>query len=146
MAAWQALRARLAESDDALLRRQLLIALASADDDDTAAAARAFALGADVRKGERLRVLFTISSVAGQRRAFWGFLKAELGRIKDGVPEFGHGLVPLLAQGLCDASLVPEVRAAFAPHLSTMVGAPRSLDNAAEAIRICAAVRAHHLR
>jgi alanyl aminopeptidase len=139
---WEATRAKLDSTDDALLRRHLLAALSSATTDQEAQRSRALVFDDVLRSGEVLRYTFNLAGVAEQRTAFWDWLKRELPRLKDRVPDGARGYVPSLTESFCDAKLIPDVRATFEPHLAAMLGAPRSLENAAERIAICSAVKA----
>ena len=57
------------------------------------------------------------------------------------MPVGARGVLPSLVERLCDSGREEEVRKVFAPFLARFVGAPRTLENAVERMRICHAIR-----
>ncbi len=138
---WDAVLARFKKDEDPLVRRHLLLALAAPTDDALAARARDLVLGDVLTKSERLSMLRRLADVPEQRRALWAWTKLNVLKLKEALAEGHVSYLPTLAEQLCDATFVPDVRATFEPHVKTMLGAPRALENAVERIATCSAVR-----
>jgi len=141
-AVWDAALAKLQTTDDALVRRHLLKALASTNTAADAERARALVFDEKALKpSEVILFAFGLTDANEQRLEFFAWLKREMPRVNARFPEGVRGYIPSMVGRLCDAKLVPEVRAVFEPHLASMLGAPRALENAVEQIAICSAVK-----
>ncbi|NUP06453.1 MAG: M1 family metallopeptidase [Polyangiaceae bacterium] len=142
---FDAIVARLKKSEDAVVRRSLLIAISSASDPKLAERARALSLDEAVFSGERIRYVIGLFNVPETREAAWAWLSKNLPAVVDAVPEGVRSYLPLLVEALCDADREAEVRKVFAPQLKNMQGADHTLENAIEKMRICHAIRKHHM-
>jgi alanyl aminopeptidase len=131
--------ARLRTTDDDLTRLRLLSALGTATDVTLAGRARDLAIGPDVRVGETMRVLWSQAGQPETRAATWDWVRARFDTLVGHLPERNAGELPLLASSFCDAARADEVEAFFRPRIQGLLGGPRNLASAVEAINLCAA-------
>jgi hypothetical protein len=96
-----------------------------------------------LRSNERLDLLGTMFD---PRRAEddWAWLKANADRLAGKLPESARQSLPLFASALCSTERATEVEAFFHARAARFRGGERSLAQAIEQIRQCAAQLAHH--
>jgi alanyl aminopeptidase len=136
--------AQLKASDDALLRGQLLGALAATQDEALAARARALSVDTALRGNEVLTPLWVQSGHPATREQAWKFLQDSWGELTRIIPTTRQTRLPWLAGGFCKKSRAAEAKAFFEGRVDGIVGAPRNLKGALEAIELCAARVDHH--
>lgn len=130
---------RFKETDDALVRGFLLDALASSLDPALAEKARELTLDPALRGNEVLRPLWVQVEQEETRAAAWQYLEDHWTRVLDVVPTTRQGSLPWLASGFCKRSDATRVRAFLEERIEDVIGGPRNLDGALEAIELCAA-------
>ncbi|MCC7072484.1 MAG: M1 family metallopeptidase [Deltaproteobacteria bacterium] len=136
---------RLGKESDSTMRRYLLGALGGVDDEALAARARALSLDARLKVNEVLSPLWSQGSDVRTRDATWTWTKEHLDALSARLPEtFGRDNLPYLASGFCSEERAAEVSAFFAPRVPTVPGMERSLAQAVEGIRLCAAKATVH--
>ncbi len=137
-ATFDALYKRFVTTDDVALRMRLLHALGSVRD---ARSERALALALD----PALHVNEVLSPVRDQladprtRDAAWAWFEAHFADITTRLSSNGAGFTPWLATSFCDDAMAARAEAFFAPKIETLMGGPRSLAGAVEALQLCAA-------
>jgi alanyl aminopeptidase len=149
---FDALLVQLAASQDADLRGQLLSAVGGARQPEFQARARALVLAPDALRRNEIALLF------GQRRgreswpgadpearqAARDWLNIHFDVVAARMAPFGAGMVHAYADGLCSTIDADAMEARFAERLRNLQGGPRALTQAAERIRLCAALQARH--
>ncbi len=138
---FDAVLVHLKQSEDAGLRRRFLSALASATDPALAARARALVLDPALKQSETFRFLFNQLEVRELRAESWKWLLENLDKVLERIPEGARSYLANALDPQCSSAKVAELRAALAPHLAKMTGAPRALDNAEERAKICEAIK-----
>jgi alanyl aminopeptidase len=135
--------ARLGAATDPDERRRLLRALGQAE--GAAGEAAREALLTDVVRGNELAsTLGTMVGRASERRASWDWLVRRFDAVVSKIPEEHVGELPRFGSDFCSEEEAREVEAFFAPRTASLMGAPRSLAQAVEHVRLCAALRQHH--
>lgn len=140
-AAFEAVLSRLVSSDDPALRPKLVAALARQEDPGLAARAAVLWARPEIRRQEYGRLFGALGGTAATREA----LLRELER--QGEPLVGKLTVlqaqslPLALGGGCDLRFAGRLRSALEPRLAARPEMRRSLAQAVERIRICAAER-----
>jgi len=138
---YDAALAHLRSTEDPLLRRQLMLALMRVRTPELMTRSRALVLDGTLMQSETLRALFELFENRSNVDATWSWVVANIESLAGRMPAGARGVMPSLVEGLCDARREEDVRKAFAPFLTRFVGAPRTLDNAVERMRICHAIR-----
>ncbi len=141
-AVFDAAAARLATEQDALMRGYLAGALALTRDDERAARARALVLDERLRANEVAQVLFTTFTPARRGQA-WAYLEANYDAIAARLPSHRRGSLPWVASTFCSADGHDKAKAFFSARVADLMGGPRNLDGALEAVELCRARKAH---
>ena len=131
--------AQLRATQDDFTRLRLVAALGATRDPVLAARARALAVGPEVRVGETMRLLWRQVDDEPTRAATWDWLQSNFAALVAHLTERDAGELPWLASGFCETARADQVAAFFAPRIESLVGGPRNLAGAVEAIRLCAA-------
>ncbi|MCC7110569.1 MAG: M1 family metallopeptidase [Deltaproteobacteria bacterium] len=136
---------RLSTETDSTMRRYLLGALGAVDDEALAVRARALSLDPRLKTNEVLSPLWSQAGDVKTRDATWAWVQANLDPLMARLPEtFGRDALPGLASGFCSEERAAEAEAVFKPHLAKVPGLERSLAQAVEGVRLCAAKAAVH--
>lgn len=130
---------RFKETDDALERGFLLDALAVSLDPELARKARELTLDPALRGNEVLRPLGVQVMQEETRADAWQYLEDHWTRVLDVVPTTRQGSLPWLAASFCKRSEAERVRAFLGERIKDVIGGPRNLDGALEAVELCAA-------
>src|SRR5690606_330234 len=101
--------------------------------------ARELTLDPALRGNEVLRPLWVQVEQEETRAAAWQYLEDHWTRVLDVVPTTRQGSLPWLASGFCKRSDATRVRAFLEERIEDVIGGPRNLDGALEAIELCAA-------
>ncbi len=142
-----ALESALAAETDAQLRLDLVRALASAQGPQRAARVRALALAPGVRAGELAALLEAQLGWEPNRAAGRAWFRENADAVLAKLPAQQAGHAPALyASGACSEAEANEVEALFAARVASLEGGPRAMAQLVEAIRLCAALRAHHAK
>ncbi len=141
-AVFEAMAEAFRTSRDTVLRGQLLTALGRFVDPVLAVQARALALEPDTRANEVAVVLGVQTREPELRDPARRWLREHYQALLDKGPSgFGGTLVRLDAEGRCDPLEAAEIEAWHGPRLREVEGGPRRLAQAAETVRLCAALR-----
>jgi alanyl aminopeptidase len=129
---------RFSESSDPIERDRLLGALSSVTD---ARSARALALTFDpvLHQNEvtvPLRIQFYDERT---RAAAYQFMQDHLDALIEKLSRERAGNLPWFAVPMCTTQTADQLQALFAPRIEQLIGGPRSLAGATEALRLCAA-------
>jgi alanyl aminopeptidase len=138
-ALFDAVLARLATTEDDVVRGRLIGALGAARDPALAARARELALDPRLRVGETLNTLWPQLYDPRTRDAAWDWVKSHLDAIITKLSPSRSAYLPHLAGSYCDEAHVKDVEAVFGPRSESLKGAPRNLAAVTENIRICLA-------
>lgn len=145
-AVFAALAAQLGRTQDPQLRGQLLNAMAAAKDPALIARMHALALAPGKLRRNELRYAAGAgdddSEAGRQARRQWldGNFEAVQAQLAPG----GASLVYGYTAGMCSEADAATVEPKFAERLRDLEGGPRTLRQAVEAIRLCAALRSRH--
>jgi alanyl aminopeptidase len=137
-ALFDALRGRLASTDDASLRRRILGALGQARDAERSALALALSLDPELRRQEGMTTLFVQSMDHRTRAAAWRFLQDHFDAVVAKVPETYAASLPYLAS-FCEPEGAAEAGAFFEPRAGAINGLTKVLRQVREGIGLCAA-------
>lgn len=130
---------RLKATDDAHVRGLLLDALGAALEPELAKRARQLTLDPALRGNEALRPLGVQLSQAETRADAWRYLEDHWAEVLAVVPTTRQGSLPWLAASFCRRSDAERVRAFLGERIEGVIGGPRNLAGALEAIELCAA-------
>ena len=140
-----ALESALRASTDSQLRRDLVHALGAARQPERGRRARALALDPAVRAGELPGLLGSHFAWRENRPLARAWFRGNQDAIFARLPTLAASSAPFFyAAGACSESDARDVELRFAEPLAGLEGGPRALARLAEAIRLCAALRAHH--
>jgi alanyl aminopeptidase len=140
-----ALEAALAAAEDMQLRRELVRALASALEPGRARRARALALDPALRASEVGLFLGAHFDWPENRAEGRAWFRENDDALFAGLPALSAPYAAwAYAAGACSEAEAGEVQERFAARLGRLEGGPRTLAQIDEAIRLCAALRAHH--
>jgi len=146
-AEFAALESALRASTDSLLRRDLARAIGAARQPARGRRARALALDPALRSGELSTLLGSHFAWPENRPIARAWFRGNLAAILERLPTLAAASAPAFyAAGACSESDARDVATRFAEPLAALEGGPRALAQLAEAIRLCAALRAHHAR
>jgi alanyl aminopeptidase len=140
---WDALKARLAKSDDAMIRRRLLTVLTQTTKPELVPLVRDLAFDPVLRATETSWPVWSLLGHPETREATWQWVKANFDRLLAAVPKH-HGQTQLIQMGgsFCDEAHAKDVEGFFTPaRIAGIEGAPRVLRGTLEEIRLCAAKR-----
>lgn len=145
-AVFEALLAHATASLDPSLRGDLLGAAGAARQPELRARARALALAPDgVRRNEIPQLLGGRQTGAepdpAQAQAQRDWLDQHFDALAARVAPAGSRFVWAYAEGLCSAEAADTLQAKFADRLKAMEGGPRTLAQASEGVRLCAALK-----
>ncbi|MFM2152848.1 MAG: hypothetical protein RL199_1283 [Pseudomonadota bacterium] len=135
--------ASLGRATDPDQRRRLLRALGQAEG-EAAEVAREALLTDAVRGNELASSLGAMFDRASERPAAWRWLQKRFEAVVAKVPEEHVGELPRFGSDFCSSDDAQALQAFFEPRAGSLVGAPRSLAQAVEHVRLCVALRAHH--
>ncbi|HET9622049.1 MAG TPA: M1 family metallopeptidase [Kofleriaceae bacterium] len=135
---FDALVARLAQSDNAVDRQRMLVALSSTRDPALMTRALDLSLDPGLRANERVLPLVTLLSRVATRDAAWTWLTAHFDALTPLLPDRVGGAIPTRI-ALCDAEHAAAVRDFFTSRIEKLTGGPRNLAQALEAAQQCAA-------
>lgn len=130
---------RLGTETDSTMRRYLIGAVSSVHDEALAARARDLALDARLKTNEVLSPLWTQSDDVRTRDATWMWVKEHHDALAARLPEDHGAYLPFAGSGFCTEERAAEVAAFFTPRVDAVPGLERSLAQAVEGIRLCAA-------
>jgi alanyl aminopeptidase len=137
---FDALAARLAETQDAVERSRILYALGASLEPGLAVRARSLALDPEVRVNEMFSPLHAQMAEPARRAETWRWIEANHERLLERAGPSLGGRLPGLAASFCDDDAADRVEAFFAPFIDGLRGGPRNLAGAVESIRLCAAL------
>lgn len=140
-ALYDAVLAKLATVEEAVIRGRLVTALASATRPELAARSRDLLLDPRVLSVEILGMINTQLGELEVREATWKWMQEHLDPLLARMPPVRAGRLPNATRVFCDADHGKAVEAAFSPRVGSYDGAPRNLGYALELIRLCAARR-----
>jgi alanyl aminopeptidase len=144
-AEFAALEQALPAAEDAQLRRDLVRALGAAHSPERGRRARALALDPAVRSGELSTLLGSHFAWRENRAIGRAWFRGNQSAILGKLPTLAAAYAPSsYAAGVCSESDARDVETRFEGPLATLEGGPRALAQLTEAIRLCAALRAHH--
>ena len=144
-AEFAALESALRASEDSQLRRDLVRAVGAARQPERGRRARALALDPAVRSGELSTLLGSHFAWRENRPIARAWFRGNQAAILAKLPTLAAASAPAFyAAGACSESDARDVETRFAEPLAALEGGPRALAQLAEAIRLCAALRAHH--
>jgi alanyl aminopeptidase len=135
--------AKLAVATDPDHRRRLLRALGQTEGEAAEAAREALLMDA-VRGNELASTLGPMFDRAAERPAAWRWLQRRFDAVVAKVPEEHVGELPRFGSDFCSTEDAEALQTFFDPRAASLMGAPRSLAQAVEHVRLCAALRAHH--
>lgn len=127
---------------DTVARSHLLSGLARSREGDAANGVRNLVFG-NLRKNEKLGLLYKHLANPKNQPATWNFLKANFAKVKATFTNPQMANLPYLAEGLCTVEDAAEVNDFFAPTIAQYQGGPRTLAEVVEQIEICAARKSH---
>jgi alanyl aminopeptidase len=133
------LLALLEASTDATMRNRILIAMGAAEAPALSARALDLTLDPKLRRNETPKVLANQLRNPRTRDRAWAWLKENFDAFAERIGHAQAGSAPWYAASLCTREAADDVQAFFEPRVSTLVGGPRNLAGAVEAIRLCAA-------
>jgi alanyl aminopeptidase len=142
-ALWDSVKARLAKTDDAVLRGWFLAVLQSTEKPELVARVRALPFDPVLRATEVTTPVWSEMREPALRRDTWQWVKANFDRLLDTVPKH-HGQTQLISMGgeLCDEADRQDVEAFFTTErLAKIDGGPRVLAGVLEDIHLCATKR-----
>jgi alanyl aminopeptidase len=122
----------------------MLAALGATHDPKLGEQARNYGLTPAVAVGE-IQFLYT-SHVAERenRDAFWQWLGSNYATLAARLPDqYQSNLIRLAAAKRCSKSQSDDIRAWFAPKITSIIGGERALNQSLESIDQCAALREH---
>ena len=141
---WEALFARLGDSNDAVLRARVLTALGSINDEQVAERVRRLSLSTALRGNEKLIALRRQLGQPGQRASAWSWLENHIDTLAPQIAPSRRGQLPWLAAGGCSQAAAEQVRTLFEPRIERLAGGPRNLAGTLEAIQLCIARQSRH--
>lgn len=121
-------------------RSAVVAALGYVTGDKAKAAMRALAFSDTLRSNEIEDLLAGQASLPETRAGNWRWIRDEFDRLREAMPAWHLGDLPSMTKGFCDEERAEEVEAFFEPRIEALEGGPRSLAQALEAVRVCAAV------
>jgi alanyl aminopeptidase len=142
--AFKAILGELANNHQTRQRYEMLAALGATHDPKLGEQARNYGLTPAVAVGE-IQFLYT-SHVAERenRDAFWQWLGSNYATLVVRLPDqYQSYLIRLAASKRCSQSQSDEIRAWFAPKVTSIIGGERALAQSLESIDQCAALREH---
>ena len=134
--------ARLATTEDQVVRGRLLGALGAFRAPALAARARDLVLDPRVRVGETLSTVWQQLGDPRTRDAAWAWVSAHIDEVIAKVSAARGGFLPYLGGSYCDEKHLAEVDALFAPRVGKLDGGPRILSSVEESMKLCIARRA----
>ncbi|HEX6832317.1 MAG TPA: M1 family aminopeptidase [Rudaea sp.] len=125
-------------------RYAMLAALGATHDPKLGERARDLTLTPQIGTGE-LRYLISANVDEPENRdAFWTWLQTHYEAFRDRLPPLAQGRLPDLAEeGRCSDAQAAELETFFAPRIKQLIGGQRTLAQALEGTRQCAALREH---
>lgn len=123
-----------------------LAGLAAFDDPALLERLLGFALDGTLRPSDLRYVFPPLFERAATAKPTYVWLTRNFDALKQKLPSFAIGRLPWVAAALCDDAAVREAEAFFAPRLARIEGADKHLAQAAEAGKLCAALRAGRSR
>lgn len=147
---FDALLSHLALSQDTVLRAQLLGAVNGARQPELQARARELALAPDALRRTEIGLLFdrrdgSSSWPGGEgaaRQAAREWIDAHFDTVAARVEPYGANLASIYADDLCSAADAQALESRFAERLRNLQAGPRTLAQASERVRLCAALKA----
>jgi alanyl aminopeptidase len=125
-------------SADATARSRILAALAHAESPALAAKALELAFDPNLRLNEVPRVVAIQLRGPRTRAPAWTWLREHFDALVERIGAAQAGKLPWFTTGFCSHEAADEVREFFEPRVSSLVGGPRNLAGAIEAISLCA--------
>ena len=138
---WDALRALLGKTVDAVLRGRLLHALSVAEKPELAAAARELTLDRSLLDDEWLTPLRAQLSNPATTDIAWTWVKDHYDAILARLPKHFGGALVGVGRAFCDDAHASDLEAFFGPKVQSLGGGPRALASTLEEIHLCVARR-----
>jgi len=122
-------------------RMLALAGLANVDDPALVELLLGHALDGSIKVSDLRYVFPPLFQRPATARQTYAWLRKHFDELAKKLPSFAVGRFPWVAAALCDEAAVEEARAYFAPRLARIEGADKHLAQAAEAGKLCAALR-----
>ncbi|KQT32628.1 hypothetical protein ASG29_12845 [Sphingomonas sp. Leaf412] len=137
------LKTALVASQDPLFRSHAVTGLGAAETPEQVRRALAIAQDADsgLQSIERQTLLTRIAAQPVGRDTLFALLSSDWDRMTAPIPAFRRSGLPLRFAGYCDAGKADALEALFRPRLAALGANDLELKQAAESIRICAALK-----
>ncbi|MCP4499317.1 MAG: M1 family metallopeptidase [Deltaproteobacteria bacterium] len=129
----------LKTEENPVARSHLMSAALAAHDDKKFAAALPLLLDARLRTNEVFSALQNSMGAHETREKAWAYFEANGDAILARFPTTAKGWAPWIGAGFCNKEQHAKVNAFFEPRLADLMGAPRNLAGALEAIELCEA-------
>jgi alanyl aminopeptidase len=142
--AFKAILGELTNNHQTRQRYEMLAALGATHDPTLGEQARNYGLTPAVAVGE-IQFLYTSQVTESENRdAFWQWLGSNYATLVARLPDqYQSYLIRLAAAKRCSKSQADEIRAWFAPKITSIIGGERALAQSLESIDQCAALREH---
>ena len=149
---FDALLAHVTASQDGTLRTQLLRAVAGAHQPELQERSRRLLLGPDAVRineialvlGERRGRGTELAEDPVVRQAARDWIDTHFEALAARITPYGGRLAKIYANGLCRTADADALQTRFAERLRQLDGGPRTLAQAVEGVRLCAALQARH--
>ena len=150
---FDALLAALAASQDAALRSQLLAALDGARQRELQDRARALVLAPEALRRNEIALLLGerrdgrapwLGGDAAAQQAARAWIDAHFDALTARVAPYGAYLIEGYANGLCSQAAADALQTRFAERMQALEAGPRTLAQAVEGVRLCAALQDWH--
>lgn len=136
------IKAQLAKNEDPIQRGSLLRALAAAESPDAVQAALALALDPALKSSELGSMFFSLMDHPANASRLWQFLQDQHDAISKRVPAVWQGRISSMAGGTqCSEAGAQAIQSFYAEKVKNLESGPRSLAQATELVRQCAAKR-----
>ncbi|MCC6808980.1 MAG: M1 family metallopeptidase [Deltaproteobacteria bacterium] len=119
-------------------RRRLLRAVASFRDPAIVKSTLPILLTDAFEVREAMSLLWGPTGSPETRPIVWDWVQGNFDALVKKLPRDNGAYLPFTATGLCDAALVPKVKAFFGERSKQFTGGPRQLDQALEQMQLCA--------
>jgi alanyl aminopeptidase len=140
-------QAHLRTVDDSIHRAALIGALSAAESTEAFEAALAFALDPAFRSSELIRVVGSLMSHPQHHAALWTWLQANDGVLMQRVPAVFQGKLSSFAAELhCSEAGARQIEVFYGDRVANLESGPRTLAQALESVRLCAARQAQWAR
>ena len=125
-------------------RQSLLTAMAFSTDPSVAAVMRERILSPELKANEIYYIVGSQTGRAETRDSLWLWIQQNMDALLALMPTQRQGGLPRFVSSFCSEEKAAELEAVFDPFISTLGSGPRSLANATETIRLCAAFAEVH--